>query len=165
MEPKKAYKSFRYENSVVWTGGRDGVSTSPGKAEVVVSSAPEFKGDAAKWSPEDLQVGALNACLMLTFLAFASREEVAIVAYRSHAEGLLEHRDGKYRITEVNVRARVAVGSEADMQIAKEVSQFVKENCFISNSITAKVSWIPEFEIASSIEEQSLPGEVIPPAQ
>ncbi len=149
MEAKKSYKSFRFDNDLVWTGERSGRSTSPGKPELVVGSPPEFKGKPGQWSPEELLVASLDACLMLTFLSFATHKKATVLAYESHAEGLLQNLEGKYRVTEITVHARIAVQTEADLEIAKEVSTKVEENCFISNSITANVDFVPEFRVGA----------------
>jgi organic hydroperoxide reductase OsmC/OhrA len=111
MEPKKAYRSFRYKNKLVWKSGRWGLMSSPGKPEIQVGSPPEFRGEPGVWTPEDMFVGSLNACLMLTFLAFADRKGLGLVAYETSAEGSLEHVEGRYRITEVAVRPRVVVSA------------------------------------------------------
>src|SRR5258708_30010415 len=108
MEAKKGYKSFRYKSDVVWQSGRRGVTSALGKPHVEVGAGPEFKGEPGIWTPEDMLVGSLNACLMLTFLALAAGRGLAVAAYESSAEGLLENIDGKYRITEVTVQPRVA---------------------------------------------------------
>jgi organic hydroperoxide reductase OsmC/OhrA len=147
MEPKKAYKSFRYKNELVWKSGRRGLMSSPGKPEIQVGSPPEFRGGPGVWTPEDMFVGALNACLMLTFLAFADRKGLGLVAYETSAEGSLEHVEGRYRITEVAVRPSVVVKSEVDLEAAREIMHMVEENCFISNSITARVKLEPEFRV------------------
>src|SRR2546425_3642932 len=76
MEPKKAFKSFRYKNALVWKSARRGMVSALGKPSLEVGSPPEFRGEPGIWTPEDLLVGALNSCLMLTFLALAqSRSE------------------------------------------------------------------------------------------
>jgi organic hydroperoxide reductase OsmC/OhrA len=150
METKKAYKSFRYKTDLVWKSPHRGALTSEGKAEVQVGSPPEFRGFPDNWSPEDLLVGSLNTCLMLTFFALAQSKGVSPVAYQSSAEGLLENVEGKYRITEVTVAPTVALKSEADLNIARELMQNkVEPNCFISNSISAKVNLVPEFRVDS----------------
>ncbi len=147
METKKSYKSFRYRNDLVWKSGRRGVMSSLGKPELEVGSPPEFRGEPGVWSPEDMYVGALNACLMLTFLAFADRKGVGLVAYETSAEGLLEHVEGRYRISEVTVQPSVAVKAELDLGAAREVMGKIEENCFISNSITARVKLEPQFRV------------------
>ena len=147
METKKQYKSFRYRNDLMWKSGRRGVMSSLGKPELEVGSPPEFRGEPGVWTPEDMFVGALNACLMLTFLSFADRKDLGLVAYETTAEGLLEHVEGRYRITEVTVQPSVVVKSEAELEAAREIMSKLEENCFISNSITARVKIEPQFRV------------------
>jgi organic hydroperoxide reductase OsmC/OhrA len=128
--------------------GRRGRMSAPGKPEVDVGSPPEFKGEPGVWAPEELLVGALNACLMLTFVSFAQNKGVQFVAYESAAEGLLENVDGKYRITEVSVQPSLVLKSQADLEVARAIMDKVEENCFISNSIVAKVKLAPQFRVA-----------------
>ena len=149
METKKSYKSFRYRNDLVWKSARRGAMSSLGKPELEVGSPPEFRGDPGVWTPEEMYVGALNACLMLTFLAFADRKGLGLVAYETSAEGLLEHVDGRYRVTEVTVQPSVVVKSEADLEAVREIMGKIEENCFISNSITAQVKLEPRFRVES----------------
>jgi organic hydroperoxide reductase OsmC/OhrA len=147
MEAKKQYKSFRYRNDLVWRSGRRGAMSSLGKPELEVGSPPEFRGEPGVWTPEDMVVGALNACLMLTFLALADRKNLGLVSYETSAEGLLENVEGKYRITEVTVQPSVVVKSEVDLDAAREIIGKLEENCFISNSISAKVRIEPQFRV------------------
>jgi len=131
----------------MWKSARRGVMSSLGKPELDVGSPPEFRGEPGVWTPEDMYVGALNACLMLTFLAFADRKDLGLVAYETTAEGLLEHVEGRYRITEVTVQPSVVVKSEVDLEAAREIMSKLEENCFISNSITARVKIEPQFRV------------------
>ena len=149
METKNAYKSFRFKNSLIWKAGLRGRTFAPGKPEMEIGSPPEFKGEPGVWSPEELLVGALNACLMLTFLSLAQSKGVQFAAYESAAEGLLENVDGKYRITEVGVRPSVVLKSQADLEAARTIMNEVEKNCFISNSITAEVKLVPQFRVGS----------------
>ena len=121
--------------------------SSLGKPELEVGSPPEFRGEPGVWTPEDMYVGALNACLMLTFLSFADRKDLGLVAYETTAEGLLEHMEGRYRITEVTVQPSVVVKSEVDLEAAREIMGKLEENCFISNSISARVRIEPQFRV------------------
>jgi organic hydroperoxide reductase OsmC/OhrA len=149
MEPKRAYKSFRYQNQLEWTRARRGTLAAPGKTAIEVGSPPEFKGEEGVWSPEEMLVGAVNACLMLTFAAFADHRKLVFTGYTSRAEGLLENVDGKYRITEVSVQPLVTLQSEADLSAAREIFGGLEENCFITNSITARVTVTPELRLAT----------------
>jgi len=148
METKKAYKSFRYKNDLAWISPYRGTLRAADKPDLAVGSPPEFRGFPDNWSPEDMLVGALNTCLMLTFFAFALSKGVVPVAYQSSAEGLLENVEGKYRITEVAVAPTVVLKSEADLNVARELMrEKVEANCFITNSISAKVKVTPQFRV------------------
>ena len=146
----KTYKSFHYRNNLAWDTARRGRTSAPGKPDIEIGSPLEFKGEAGVWAPEEMLVAALNACMMLTFVAFAQGKKLAFVAYESAAEGLLANVDGKYRIVEVSVRPIVVLSSEADIAAARTIMAEVKANCFISNSITADVKLAPEFRMASN---------------
>src|SRR3954452_6113677 len=66
-----------YAADVEWTGnqgtgtsgyrvyGRDHSITAGTKPVILGSSDPAFRGDAARWNPEDLLVAALSTCLQL----------------------------------------------------------------------------------------------------
>ncbi len=151
METKKAYKTFPYKSDLVWSSGRRGKMSAPGKPDVEVGSPPEFKGEAGLWTPEEMLLGALNTCLMLTFVAFAQHKGVQFVAYESSAEGLLENVEGKYRVTEITVRPSVVLKSQADLEPARGIVDKLEENCFISNSITARVKLAPQFRVGSEV--------------
>ena len=70
-------KRHRYSIHLDWTGN-EGTGTSsyraysrshelsaPGKQTIVGSSDPSFRGDAARWNPEELLIASLSACQAL----------------------------------------------------------------------------------------------------
>ena len=148
METKKTFKSFSYENNIAWKSARRGVVRAPGKPDLEISSPPEFKGEAGIWTPEDLFVGSLNTCILMTFVAFATQKGLEFVAYECRAEGRLEFAEGKYRFTEVRLYPQIAVKSEADVERAKNILESAHANCFISNSISSAVTLTPEIRVA-----------------
>lgn len=147
MEPKRAYKSFHYKAKTTWSSARRGVLSAAGRPNIVVSSPPEFKGEPDIWAPEELLVGSLNTCMMLTFLTLAQARGLTPVGYESEAEGLLENVEGKYHITEVTVRPRVILKSEAELEPARKTMESVEAHRFIANSINAR-TLTPEFVVA-----------------
>ena len=149
MEPtKRAYKAFRYKAKSTWSSARRGVLSAAGKPDIVVGSPPEFKGEPDIWAPEELLVGSLNTCMMLTFLTLAQAQGLIPVGYESEAEGLLENVEEKYHITKVTVRPRVTLKSEAELEPARKIMESVEAHCFIANSINARVTLTPEFVVA-----------------
>ena len=87
---KTRYRSFTYKTSTSWTEGKSGLLASDGKPTMKISSPPEFRGESGHWTPEDMFVGAVEVCHMVTFLTFAAKKQLPIVSYRSHANGVLE---------------------------------------------------------------------------
>jgi len=123
--------------------------SAAGRPNIIVGSPPEFKGEPGVWAPEELLVGSLNTCMMLTFLTLAQAQALIPVGYESEAEGLLENVEEKYHITEVTVRPRVTLKSEAELEPARKIMESVEAHCFIANSIEARVTLTPEFIIAA----------------
>jgi organic hydroperoxide reductase OsmC/OhrA len=152
METKTTYKSFRYKANTAWNSARRGTLSASGKPSIDVGSPPEFKGEPDIWAPEELLVGSVNTCLMLTFLTLAQAKGLVPLGYQSEAEGLLENIEGKYRITEVTVRPRVTLNGTSELGRAREIMESVEAQCFISNSIKSKVTLTAEFVIAPSPE-------------
>jgi organic hydroperoxide reductase OsmC/OhrA len=150
LETKTAYKSFRYKANTAWSSARRGTLSASGKPNVNVGSPPEFKGEPDVWAPEELLVGSVNTCMMLTFLTLAQAKGLTPVQYESEAEGLLENVEGKFRITEVMVRPRVSLKDKPELERAREIMEGVEAQCFISNSIKSKVLLAPEFVVVPS---------------
>jgi organic hydroperoxide reductase OsmC/OhrA len=148
VDTKRAYKTFRYKAKTDWTSARLGTLSAPEKPQIAVGSPPEFRGRPDVWAPEELLVGSLNTCMMLTFFTLAGVKKLVPAGYESEAEGLLENVEGKYRITEVAVRPRVTLSDAADVERAREIMGNVEAECFISNSIKAKVTLTAEFVVA-----------------
>ena len=165
MEEKKTYRTFQFENTVSWTSGRRGSLSAAEHPRLEVGSPPAFKGAPDVWCPEDLLIGALNTCLMLTFLAVAQRRGVPVVAYKSSAQGTLERSEGpgfpansvltswgekKYRVTKVKVQPIVSLAEGANLAAAQEVAHETLASCIITNPLTATVEFVPEFRSGSA---------------
>lgn len=149
MDTKKVFKAFHFKAQTTWAGARRGSLSASGRPDIVVGSPPEFKGEGDVWAPEELLVGALNTCTLLTFLSLAGARGVTPVAYDSDADGLLEAVDGIYRMTEVVLRPRITLGQDADLEPARIAMGRVEAHCFIAKSLTARVTITPEFTVVS----------------
>src|SRR5260221_4060312 len=114
------HKSFRYKANTSWSCERRGTLAAAGRPDIVVGSPPEFKGEAGIWAPEELLVGSLNTCMMLTFLTLGQAQGLIPVGYESEAETLLENVEEKNHIIEVTVPPRVTLMTEAELEPARE---------------------------------------------
>ncbi len=140
-------RSFTYSTDIVRIGQRAGVLSSEGKEEFRIASPPEFKGEAGVWTPEDLFVAALDSCTMMTFLALAHRNSLNVLEYNSHATGVLESVEGKFRFSRVTLSPSIKVDSIEDVEKAKQLLIEAHHNCFIANSIVSDVILEPRIEV------------------
>jgi organic hydroperoxide reductase OsmC/OhrA len=149
VPPKVRHKSFTYRTSADWTSGRSGVLGATGKPALAVSSPPEFKGEAGRWTPEDLFVASIDLCTMTTFVSFAQRLNLPLLGYRSEAEGLLEFLDGGYRFTRVVLRPTITLAEPAAVEPAAKAMRDAHEACLIGRSVRAEVVVEPRIEVAT----------------
>jgi organic hydroperoxide reductase OsmC/OhrA len=134
-----------YECRVTWERERRGRAESDGRGPISVGAPPEFHGTDDVWSPEHLTAAAVNACVMLTFLAIAENSKVPVATYESVASATLAKAEGRGMvITAVIVRPRITVPAGVDMAKVERVLHMAHKNCFISNSLTATVTLEPQ---------------------
>lgn len=139
-----------YNTKVKWDQGRRGILTSPDLTNsITVATPPEFpKGEPNMWSPEHLYVAAANSCLMTTFLAIADNSKLDFVSFDSGASGKLEKAEGKFMITEIELKPRVVLKSEKDRERALRIIEKSEKACLISNSMKSKIILSPEIIIS-----------------
>jgi organic hydroperoxide reductase OsmC/OhrA len=100
-------KTHCYEVTISWTGNRgegtasyrayarDHEVTADGRPAIPGSSDPAFRGDPARWNPEQLLVASLSQCHMLAYLHQCAVSGVVVVAYEDNPDGLMtETEDG-----------------------------------------------------------------------
>ena len=139
-----------YEVDVRWDSDRKGVMSSPVLTEKMeVATPPEFpKGMEHIWSPEHLLVAAVNSCLMTTFLAIAENSKLEFSTFDSSAVGKLEMVDGKYMISEIELKPLVSVANESAREKAERVLSKSEKACLISNSVKSSIIFKPTITIA-----------------
>ena len=87
METKSDDKTFRYNVRTTWRAARQGVLAADARPDIAVGSPREWNGTGEQWAPEELLVGSVNSCIMLTFLTLAKASGVELVGYASDADG------------------------------------------------------------------------------
>jgi len=121
-----------------------------GKPELAGSSDPAFRGDPAKYNPEEMLVAALSACHMLSFLHFCSASGVIVENYSDDATGTMEEtKEGNGRFTEVILKPRVIVREISMMEKANALHDKAHQYCFIANSCNFPVLHEPVCEVIS----------------
>lgn len=151
-------KTHHYPLQVRWTGNtgegtktyrgyrRDHVVSAAGKAELLGSSAPEFRGDASRYNPEELLVASLSTCHMLWYLHMCSENGVVAEEYVDEASGrMAESEDGSGEFTEVVLRPTVKI-SAGDEAVARALHEKAHKMCFIARSVNFPVNIEPIIE-------------------
>jgi len=155
-------KMHRYSVIVEWTGNtgtgtsgyrnydrRHEISAGTGKAAIPGSSDPAFRGDAARWNPEELLVASLSACHQLWYLHLCAEAGIVVLTYSDHAEGEMEEAaDGSGCFRRVILRPQVTVKPGCDIAKARELHDAAHAKCFIANSVNFPVEH--EAEITAS---------------
>ncbi len=118
---------------------RDHEITAPGKPAIAGSSDPRFRGDATRWNPEELLLGAISACHQLWYLHLCAEAGVVVTAYVDDAEAVLTlDSDGSGRITEALLRPAVTI-APGDVALAESLHQAAQARCFIARSVAFPV--------------------------
>lgn len=150
-------KKHDYTTHMRWTGnrgtgtsgyrdyGRDHEIAAPLKATTIAgSSDAHFRGDAARYNPEDLLVASLSACHMLSYLHLCALNNVVVTAYEDDAIGtMIENPDGSGEFAEVMLRPRVTLTPASDRTKAMDLHEEAGKLCFIARSMNFPVRHEP----------------------
>jgi peroxiredoxin-like protein len=137
-----------YNTEIRWEQGRRGKLTAPDLNPITVATPPEFpKGEPNIWSPEHLFVASANSCLMTTFLAIAENSKLEFRSFDSNAVGKMEKVDGKFMISEIELKPKVVLKYEKDRERAIRILHKAEEACLISNSMKTKTVLSPEVTV------------------
>ena len=144
-----------YKVSLEWTGnrgtgtsgyrdyGRDHTVRAAGKPEIGGSSDRVFHGDADRWNPEEMLLGALTQCHLLSYLHVAAGHGVVVTNYTDDAFGTLRTtEDGGGHFTSVTLRPVVTISS-GDADLALSLHHEASLKCFIANSMNFPINHDP----------------------
>lgn len=123
--------------------GRNNLVSADGKAPIDGSSAKPFRGDPARWNPEELLIAALSQCHMLSYLHVATTNGIVVVDYTDDAVGTMQQTpDGGGHFTSVTLRPVVTI-SAGDPELAMTIHHRASELCFIASSVNFPVGHEP----------------------
>lgn len=158
-------KEHLYAVQVKWTGNlgqgtssyrsysRDHEILSVGKAAVLGSSDPVFRGDPTRYNPEDLLISSLSTCHMLWYLHVCAEAKIIVLEYLDQASGVMvETSDGGGRFTEVVLMPQVAIRAGGDPELAKRLHEQAHHLCFIANSVNFPVRCEPRVQVSEEQE-------------
>jgi len=121
--------------------GRNFEISAAGKtAPIAGSSDPLFRGDASRYNPEELLLGALSSCHMLWVLHLCADAGIVITEYADEPEGeMTEHPDGAGEFTRVVLHPRMVITDEARVAEAAAIHDRAHEFCALARSMNFPV--------------------------
>jgi organic hydroperoxide reductase OsmC/OhrA len=150
-------REHHYRVTTIWTGNL-GTGTSDYRAysrdhEIKIagkraplpgSSDAAFRGDPARYTPEELLVASLSACHMLWFLHLCADAGIAVIEYEDAASGeMSENPAGSGEFTRVILRPRAVIIDSARIADAMALHARAHELCFIARSVNFPVEHEP----------------------
>lgn len=122
---------------------RDLLVEPPGKPPILGSSSRAFKGDDARYNPEDLLLASLAECHVLTYLSLAARARLRVLALEVEASGVLGLVNGKMRFRAATLAVRTRVASADSVEAATALHEAAHAECFMSNSVNFPIAVSP----------------------
>lgn len=150
-------KEHHFQSQIKWTGNlghgtldyksynRDHIISVEGKPDILASSDPAFRGDKAKYNPEDLLISSISTCHMLWYLHLCADAGIIVTEYVDQASGILiEVEGGGGKFKEVQLNPTIHVLDKNMIAMAFDLHDKAHEKCFISNSVNFPVQINPE---------------------
>lgn len=148
-----------YKLSVKWTGNR-GAGTvdyktydrahtisSDGKPDLLGSAEPAYRGDAAKWNPEELLLSSLSACHMLWYLHLCAVNKIVVVDYQDTPTAIMEtEKSGGGKFTKAAINPLIVITDSSRIEDAKKLHKEAHDKCFIAQSVNFPVEINPEIK-------------------
>ena len=150
-------KTHDYQITTEWTGNLGSgtadyraysrnhqISAAEKTAPIHGSSDPHFRGDGARYNPEELLVASLSTCHMLWVLHLCADAGILITAYADDATGeMAENEDGSGQFSRVLLRPRMTITDGARVEEARAIHAKAHQLCFIARSVNFTVEHEP----------------------
>jgi organic hydroperoxide reductase OsmC/OhrA len=145
-----------YTATTKWVGNR-GTGTSgyrdydrshdikiDGRADLLCSSDPNFRGDKTRHNPEQLLLASLSGCHMLWYLHLCADNKIIVTEYLDEASGtMIENKDGSGQFSEVTLQPKVTVAESSMIEKATALHHEANKMCFIARSMNFPVHHKP----------------------
>ena len=151
-------REHTYSVELDWTGNagsgtssysaysRDHELRAAGKPPIPGSADPGFRGDPARWNPEELLVASLAACHQLWYLHLCAIAGIVVESYSDRASSVMVEEDaGAGQFAGVTLRPHARLAPGADEQEARRLHQEAARRCFIARSVSFPVRHEPSF--------------------
>lgn len=156
-------RTHEYTAEIRWTGNR-GTGTSSyrdydrahdidaqSKPTIQGSSDPAFRGDPARWNPEELLVVSLSQCHMLWFLHLAAVNQVVVTEYVDRPYGtMLEHDDGAGQFVRVVLKPEITIADPSMRDRSHKLHEEAHAKCYVARSVNFPVLHEPTVHVRNA---------------
>ncbi|WP_237068314.1 OsmC family protein [Microbulbifer guangxiensis] len=135
-------QEFPHHYRVAASADSDGdVEVTAEGLEPIISAPPkQFDGPGDRWSPEDLLVGAIADCLVLTFRAIARHSKLEWRRLVCDVDGILDKGSDGVKFTAFNVHAELVIPEGEDPDKARRLVEKAESHCLVTASLSGEVS-------------------------
>lgn len=139
-------KPLPHRYDVKISGGPSGhaILESPGVPDLRSAPPLDFDGPGDAWSPEQLLMGAVVSCYLLTFRAMARASKIEFASLTVAGEGVVDRADGVMRFTDIVLRPRLTLPAGVDRVRAERALEKAKGACLVSASLVPALRLEPE---------------------
>ncbi|WP_461517940.1 OsmC family protein [Porticoccus sp.] len=114
-----------------------------------VSPPLNFDGPGDTWTPEEMLLGAVANCLVLTFKAIANASKLNWLEIHCHSEGDLDKVERSVKFTHIDSHARLVIPDAGDREKAEKLLEKTERNCFVSNTLNCDKQFTFEIVVSS----------------
>lgn len=139
-------KPLPHVYNVELEGGPTGYATVSATGMPNLTTAPpaNFGGPGDSWSPEDLLVAAVEACLLFTLRAVARASRLEFSSLLVRGAGTLDRVAGITRFTEIVLTVRLGVPSGTEEERALRILEKAEKSCLVTASLSTPVRLEPQ---------------------
>jgi organic hydroperoxide reductase OsmC/OhrA len=131
---------WTFKTSLNWKGGETADLLCANKPTLDIVPPPDFGGKDNQWSPEDLLVGAVESCLLLTVLYFVDKYKISMEAYSSEAAAHMERTPNGLRFNGIELDLNVKIGSAEDRKKMEKAVEQGEKYCPVAAAVNCPIT-------------------------
>lgn len=102
---------------------------------IAIDNPSAFGGGGEHWTPEDLLLGAVETCLLQTFLFFVRRRKLELTGWETRTEAELKKTPQGLRFEEITVHVAVQGSSAEHADRLHEAVVLAEQYCPVANAL------------------------------
>jgi len=110
-----------------------------GLPAIMCAPPAQFGGPGDQWSPEDLLIGAVADCFVLSFRAIARASKLEWSHLECRVDGTLDRVEGVTRFVGMTVHARLTAPAGTSRDKAERLLAKAENSCLVSNSLACEI--------------------------